>query len=104
MQVVVGVPASPTIVDFSGTPNPVTFEESSTTGVTLTWTASNADYCTSDFFAGNGPTSGNQVVNPLVTTTYNLTCVNTTLSEQVNAQLTITVGAAPSRKPIFYED
>jgi hypothetical protein len=101
-------PPGPSIDTFSASPNPATFEEASSTGVTLTWNTTNATSCTiddpnttSDDPGTSVPVDGTLTVNPLATTDYRLTCTG---NSQVNSQIiTVSVGAAPTKKPIYTE-
>jgi|GEM_PF-3583561 len=77
---------------------------------TLTWSSTNlgaaGDYCTSKFFAGSGPTSDSTgiVVSPIVTTTYNISCVQFSSGVSVPDVFTVTVGTPGSKTPIYIEN
>lgn len=76
---------------------------------TLTWTSSNlsgSDYCTSNFFTGNGAVSNSTgiVVTPAApSSTYTITCFQLSTSTQVSDSEIVTVGSGV-KKPIIIEN
>lgn len=91
------VAGSPT-ADISASPNPISLGQNTT----LTWTSTNSDYCTSNFFGGNGATSGSQLVTPpALPSTYTITCVSVPLGQQAVDQ--VTVSASVIKQPVIIE-
>ena len=63
---------------------------------TLKWTSGNTTSCLSDFFSGEGATSGSVLVSPIATTTYTMTCDNGVTGATDKAEVTvITTGPGP---------
>ena len=82
------------------TPSVINLGESTT----LTWSSTNADYCTSTDFATGNATSGSLSVTPSsLPTTYTVSCVNLSLGQQALASDTVSATAS-KKKPIFQED
>ena len=86
---VTGHPPTPTITSFTASPTSVT----SGGNVTLSWTATNASLC---WGAGMGPAktfpiSYSVIRNPLTTTTYTLTCVDTSGNSSTPANVKVTI-------------
>ncbi len=82
--VVVSAPTLP-VVTLTATPDTINNGESST----LTWTATNAKFCSANWTTSTDIT-GTQVVSPNQTTVYKITCTNNP-GEKTEAQATVTV-------------
>ncbi|MCI0561893.1 MAG: Ig-like domain-containing protein, partial [Nitrososphaera sp.] len=90
MELVVPAPT----VNFSASPAAITFGQSST----LTWSSTDASSCTaSGGWTGTKSISGNQVVTPLATNNYTLTC--TGAGGSTIRSVTITVNTASDTTP-----
>ncbi len=93
-SVSVGAAGTPAITSFSSSPTSITSGQSAT----LSWSTSNAYGCSaSNGWSGYENTSGSQKVSPTQTTTYTLTCYDTTGNVKSSPQsVTVSVGAATS--------
>ncbi len=76
---------NPPTVSLSANPSTIQSGQSST----LSWNSQNATSCSSSW-SGNNSTSGSQTVSPTGTTTYNITCTNST-GQSANASATVNV-------------
>jgi hypothetical protein len=86
-------PPPPTTASLSANPRSISLGQSST----LTWSSTDATSCTGSDFAASG-TSGSDVVDPVVTTSYSLSCTGDGGSAMAMATVTVS-SPAPSTPP-----